>query len=69
MLSKPLLHTTTQLLRRRDVEQLTGLSRSTIYRMMAANQFPLPVQVGAKAVAWRSDDIAAFIESRARRIA
>jgi prophage regulatory protein len=57
------------LLRRKAVEQKTGLSRSTIYRKMADGTFPQPVQLSEKAVAWRSDDIAAFIESRAKRVA
>ena len=32
-------------LRRRAVEQLTGLSRSTIYDLMAKGQFPRPVRL------------------------
>lgn len=58
-----------QLLRRPAVQQITGLSRSSIYRMMAAGEFPQPVHLGAKAVAWRADEVAAFIESRTKRIA
>ncbi|WP_028454462.1 helix-turn-helix transcriptional regulator [Chitinilyticum litopenaei] len=58
-----------QLLRRPIVEQVTGLSRSSIYAMMATGQFPQPVRIGARAVAWRSDEIADFVDSRARRAA
>ena len=41
----------------------TGLSRATIYRMMAAGAFPRQVALGARAVGWRERDIAAFIEN------
>ncbi|MDP3476571.1 AlpA family transcriptional regulator [Hydrogenophaga sp.] len=30
---------------------MTGLGRSTIYRLMAQQQFPCPVRLGARAVA------------------
>ncbi|MNF65287.1 Prophage CP4-57 regulatory protein (AlpA) [compost metagenome] len=53
-----------QLMRRRMVQDLTGLSRTTIYRLMAAGKFPRPVRIGERAVAWRADDLAAFIDSR-----
>jgi len=52
------------LLRRREVEARTGLSRSAIYAAMAAGMFPRPVRVGAKAVAWRATDIDGWIRSR-----
>ena len=51
-------------LRRRAVEQLTGLSRSTIYDLMAKGQFPRPVRLTAKAVAWPESVIADWLASR-----
>lgn len=39
------------------VMHLTGLGRSTIYRLMAEGQFPRPVQLASRAVAWRRPDI------------
>lgn len=51
-------------LRRRAVEQLTGLSRSTIYDLMAKGQFPRPVRLTAKAVAWPESAIADWLASR-----
>jgi prophage regulatory protein len=39
------------------VMRLTGLSRSTIYAMIARHEFPAPVKLGARAVAWRRSDI------------
>lgn len=51
-------------LRRRDVEARTGLSRSTLYAMMAQGTFPKPVRLGARAVGWPESEIAAWLESR-----
>jgi prophage regulatory protein len=45
------------LLRMPKVVRMTGLGRSTIYRMIAVNEFPHPVRVGKRAVAWRSADL------------
>lgn len=39
------------------VRQLTGLGRSTIYRLMATHQFPSPVQLSSRAVGWRLSDL------------
>lgn len=51
-------------IRRTEVEDLTGLSRSTIYRLMDAGQFPRPIRLTQKAVGWKETDIAAWLESR-----
>ena len=53
-----------RLLRRRQVEEITGLSRSSIYRLMRDGKFPRPVKVGLAAVRWRASDITAWLESR-----
>ena len=52
-----------RLLRRRQVEEITGLSRSSIYRRMQVGDFPQPVRVGLTAVRWRAKDIAAWLET------
>ena len=44
-------------IRRPQVENLTGLSRSTIYAMISDGSFPKQVKIGRRAVAWREDDI------------
>jgi prophage regulatory protein len=46
-----------RLLRRKEVERLTGLSRPTIYRQMAAGTFPRPRRIGVQAVAWFASEI------------
>ena len=39
------------------VVRITGLGRSTIYRLMAENKFPSPVRLAKRAVAWRRVDL------------
>ena len=51
-----------KILRRAAVEQVTGLSRSTLYAMMAEGDFPKPVRLGKRAVGWREADIAHWLE-------
>lgn len=46
------------------VSQRTGRSRSAIYRDVELGIFPKPVKIGARAVAWNSDEIDAWIEAR-----
>ena len=53
-----------RLIRRREVEAITAISRSTIYAWMAEGKFPEPVKLGARAVAWRLSDISAWIDQR-----
>lgn len=51
-------------LRLPSVMRVTGLGRSTIYRLMADGQFPRPVQVASRAVAWRRSDIDTWTATR-----
>jgi len=51
-------------LRRAEVEHITGLSRSTIYALMAEEKFPRPIRITSKAVAWPESKIAEWLESR-----
>ncbi|ASP49446.1 helix-turn-helix transcriptional regulator [Cognaticolwellia beringensis] len=58
--------TSTRLLRIKQVQQLTSLSKSYIYQLCNQNQFPksIPLVKGGTAVAWVESEIFAFIESR-----
>ncbi|HVL45626.1 MAG TPA: AlpA family phage regulatory protein, partial [Acidovorax sp.] len=47
----------TVFLRMPSVIQMTGLGRSTIYRLIAQQQFPCPVRLGVRAVAWRRSEL------------
>lgn len=51
-------------LRRPAVEGLTGLSRTTIYDMMKRGEFPRPVKLTEKAVAWPESAIVEWLASR-----
>jgi prophage regulatory protein len=51
-------------LRIRQVMQLTGLSRMTIYRLELAGEFPKRRQLSHNSVAWREEDISHWIDSR-----
>lgn len=51
-------------LRMPSVIRMTGLGRSTIYRLMAEHKFPSPVRLGPRAVAWRSADLDEWSETR-----
>ncbi len=50
--------------RRPDVEQLVGLSRSTLYAMMVKGTFPKPIKLGKRALGGRTIDIEAWFEAR-----
>jgi prophage regulatory protein len=54
----------TALIRRKAVESLTSLSRSRIYALMAADDFPKPVKLGTMSVAWLEAEIHEWIASR-----
>ncbi len=56
------------LLRLPAVKQRTGMSRTTIYRLMKSGEFPAPVRLSDRAVGWRSDELAEW-ESKLEKVA
>jgi len=52
------------ILRRKQVERRTGLSRSTIYLRIQEGTFPKPVNLGARAVGWLENEIEAWLRKR-----
>ena len=46
-----------RLLRLKEVVQMVGLSRTSIYRLVDSGDFPHPIRVGPRAVRWRLRDI------------
>ena len=56
-------HPPFQLLRRANVEAITGLKRSTIYAMVKKGVFPPPVKITTKAVGWKSSEIFQWINT------
>jgi prophage regulatory protein len=55
------------ILRRKQVEARTGLSRSTLYSMIQRGQFPRPVTLTARAVGWLETEIEQWLAERAAR--
>lgn len=53
-----------RLLRLPEVKHQIGLGRTSIYSMIKAGEFPSPVSIGARAVAWDSAEVEAWIKSR-----
>jgi prophage regulatory protein len=54
------------ILRRKQVEVRTGLSRSTIYARVKDGTFPPPISLGAKAVGWLQNEVEEWITDRIR---
>lgn len=52
------------LMRRKQVEQQSGYSRSTIYLRISQGLFPAAIRLGARAVAWPSREIRAVNAAR-----
>ncbi len=52
------------ILRRREVEARTGLSRSTIYLRIASRTFPTPITLGGRAVGWLEQEIEAWLQQQ-----
>ena len=53
-----------RLIRLKEVCEITGLSRSTIYEAMKNSEFPNSVSIGKRSVAWKLSDIHEWIDSR-----
>ena len=54
-----------KILRLPEVLKLTGLSRTTDWRRVAAGEFPVPLRLGgpkSRAVGWRTADIDRWID-------
>ena len=51
-------------LRRRKVEETTGLSTSSIYDQMSKGLFPRPIKLSENRVAWLEDEVEAWMAER-----
>ncbi len=54
------------LLTRRQVEEKCGISTSSIYRLLAAKQFPEPIRISARGIRWPESELQRWLESRPR---
>lgn len=70
------LKTALTILRRKQVETRTGLSRSTIYAKLRHNPkrpsdydptFPRPVSLGAKSVGWLAHEVDAWLTAQVEK--
>ena len=52
-------------MRMNQVTVFTGLSRATIYRLMASGQFPCSFKIGQTASGWLASEIRSWINERA----
>jgi len=55
---------TCRLLRVREVLSICGLSRATLYREIKLHDFPAPLRISARSVAWLQDEVVEWLESR-----
>jgi prophage regulatory protein len=56
---------TYQILRLPAVKHQTGLSRSTLYKLVSLGRFPKQIDLGGgRAVGWLESDVQAWIKSR-----
>lgn len=51
-----------RLYRIKHVTEITALSRSTIYRLIAAKKFPRPIHPSPGTAAWLDQDIYAWLD-------
>ncbi|NLC61095.1 MAG: AlpA family transcriptional regulator [Gammaproteobacteria bacterium] len=51
-------------LRLPEVVRITGLSKATIYRQVKAGEFPGQRKIGARASAWLSSEVDAWMAAR-----
>ena len=51
------------ILKRPYVSTVTGLSKATLYAMIAEGRFPKPLRLSKRAVGWRQSSIIAFLDS------
>lgn len=51
-------------LRRRQVEEIVGLSRTTIYDLMKKGDFPRPIKLTGKAVGWPESAVTKWLAER-----
>lgn len=47
-----------------DVTSMTSLSRASVYRLTKEGDFPKAIALTQRRVAWRQQDIAAWIDAR-----
>jgi len=60
----PSISTPERIIRSKEVQELTGLSRTTIWRLERSGKFPARVSLSSSIVGWRASDITHWITTR-----
>jgi prophage regulatory protein len=47
-----------------DVAELTSLHRASIYRKVAAGQFPAPIRISERRIAFKESEVRGWMEDR-----
>lgn len=58
-----------RILRSREVTKLIGISRTQVWKLVHAGQFPQPVRLGGpdtRSVGWHENEIQDWLDTRAR---
>ncbi len=53
--------------RMKDLTQVLGLSKTTLYVMVNTGEFPKPIELGPHSVGWPSGEVKEWVASRNRR--
>ncbi|EGV28072.1 phage transcriptional regulator, AlpA [Thiorhodococcus drewsii AZ1] len=66
MATKTTIPPTKRIIRLPEVVERCGLSRSSVYNLMAADRFPRSIKLSERAVGWRESDIDNWLVGRQR---
>lgn len=55
-----------QLLKINEVSALTRMSRSWVFARVKAGEFPAPIKISARSIAWPASDIEKWLVTRPR---
>lgn len=58
----------THIIKLAELEQLIGLTRTSIYKLIHRGEFPAPVRLLGRASGWLSTDIDAWLAARPRGV-
>ncbi len=57
---KPAQHAT-RILRLNQVQEITGLAKTTIYKLQAASAFPQRIKLTSRSVGWMEDEVLQWV--------
>ncbi|PIS10375.1 MAG: hypothetical protein COT73_09675 [Bdellovibrio sp. CG10_big_fil_rev_8_21_14_0_10_47_8] len=52
-----------RIIREQELQKITGLSRSTLWRLEKAGNFPKRLKLGGYSIGWRETDVTAWIDN------